>query len=159
MLAAGGAGDFVLVNKGLHFGLRIGVDGLRQFKADAGAPVLNDLVGAETLVALAAVHQRVGEPAQMAGGNPGLRVHQDGGVQTDVVAVFLHELLPPGALDVVLEFYAQRAVVPGVGKTAVDLAAGENEAAVFAEGDNLVHCFFGVFHLFRYFPFPRLAAA
>jgi hypothetical protein len=100
-----------------------GVDRLGQLDALLLGEVLDELVRAEALVALAAVHERVGEAAQMAGGHPGLRVHQDGGVQTHVVGVLLHEFLPPGALDVVLELHAQRAVVPGVGKAAVDFAA------------------------------------
>ena len=146
----------MLLDKFLHFGLREGVNGLRQLIADFLAPVLDDLVGAEALMTLTAVHQRIGESTEVAGGNPGLRIHQDGGVQTDVVAVLLDELLPPGPLDVVLQLHAERTVVPGVGEAAVDLAAGKDETAVFAEGNDLVHGFFGVFHLS---PFPRLAAA
>ena len=66
MLAAGGAGDVVLLNEVLHLLLGKGVDGLGQLKAVLGAPVLNELVGAEALVALPAVHQRVGKTAQVA---------------------------------------------------------------------------------------------
>ena len=82
----------------------------------------------------------------MAARHPGLRVHQDRGVKADVVGILLHELLPPGVLDVLLELGAEGAVVPGVGKAAVDLAAGEDKAAVFAQRDDLVHRLFGVFH-------------
>ena len=146
VLAAARAGDLMLLDELLHLGLGEGVDGLRQFKTGPGAPVLDDLVRAETLMALAAVHQRVGEAAEVTGGDPGLGIHQNGGVQTDVVGVLLHELLPPGALDVVLQLRAERTVVPGVGETAVDFAARENEAAVFAQRDDLVHRLFGVFH-------------
>ena len=146
VLAAGGAGDVVLFDKVLHLLLGEGVDGLGKLEAGLGAPVLNDLVGAEALVALAAVHQRIGEAAEMAACHPGLRVHQDRGVKADVVGILLHELLPPGVLDVLLELGAEGAVVPGVGKAAVDLAAGEDKAAVFAQRDDLVHRLFGVFH-------------
>ena len=110
------------------------------------APVLDELVGAEALLTLLTVHQRIGEAAQMAGGHPGLGVHQDGGVQTHVVGVLLDELLPPGLLDVVLQLHTQGAVVPGVGQAAVDLGAGEDEAAALAQGDDLLHGLFGVFH-------------
>ena len=68
--------------------------------------------------------------------------------EPDVVGVFLHELLPPGALDVVFQLHAERAVVPGVGEAAVDLGARVHKAAVLAQGDDLVHSFFGVFHCF-----------
>ena len=146
VLAAGGAGDVVLFDKVLHLLLGEGVDGLGKLEAGLGAPVLDDLVGAEALMALAAVHQRIGEAAEMAARHPGLRVHQDRGVKADVVGILLHELLPPGVLDVLLELGAEGAVVPGVGKAAVDLAAGEDKAAVFAQRDDLVHRLFGVFH-------------
>ena len=63
------------------------------------------------------------KPRQMAGGHPGLGVHEDGGVQTHVVGVLLHEFLPPGLLDVVLQLHAQGAVVPRVGQAAVDLSS------------------------------------
>ena len=146
MLAAGGAGNVVLFDKVLHLLLGEGVDGLGELEAGFGAPVLDDLVGAEALVALAAVHQRVGEAAEVTACHPGLRVHQDRGVKADVVGVLLHELLPPGVLDVLFELGAEGTVVPGVGKAAVDLAAGEDKAAVFAQRDDLVHRLFGVFH-------------
>lgn len=56
----------MLFDKVLHLLLGEGVDGLGKLEAGLGAPVLNDLVGAEALVALAAVHQRIGEAAEMA---------------------------------------------------------------------------------------------
>ena len=146
VLAAGGAGNVVLLNEVLHLGLREGVHWLGQFKAVLGAPVLDELIGAEALVALPAVHQRIGEAAEVAAGHPGLGVHEDGGVQTHVVGVLLDELLPPGVLDVLLQLRAQRAVVPGVGQAAVDLAAGEHKAPVLAQGNDFVHGLFGVVH-------------
>ena len=153
VLAAGGAGDVMLLNKVLHLALGEGVDGLTQLEAVLRAPVLNELIRAEALVALAAVHQRIGEAAQMAARHPGLGIHQDRRVEADVVGILLHELLPPGVLDVLLELGAEGAVVPGVGKAAVDLAAGEHKAAVLAQGNDLVHRLFGVFHGFFSFSF------
>jgi len=153
VLAAGGAGDVVLLNKVLHLALGEGVDGLTQLEAVLRAPVLNELIRAEALVALAAVHQRIGEAAQMAARHPGLGIHQDRRVEADVVGILLHELLPPGVLDVLLQLRAERTVVPGVGKAAVDLAAGEHKAAVLAQGNDLVHRLFGVFHGFFSFSF------
>ena len=147
VLAAGGAGDVVLFDKVLHLLLGEGVDGLGKLEAGLGAPVLDDLVGAEALVALAAVHQRIGEAAEMAACYPGLRVHQDRGVKADVVGVFLHELLPPGVLDVLLELGAEGAVVPCVSESAVDLTAGVNEASALAEGNDFVEGLFCVVHV------------
>src|SRR5699024_1735364 len=97
--------------------------------------------------AVFAVHQRVGEAADMAGSNPDLWVHQDSAVQTDVIWILLNKAFPPGAFDVVFELYAQRTVVPCLGKTAVDFRAGIHKASAFAESNNFFHCFFGVVHL------------
>ena len=146
VLAAGGAGNVVLFDEVLHFRLREGVHRLGQLKAGLGAPVLNQLIGPETLVALPAVHQRIGEAAEMAAGHPGLGVHQNGGIQAHVVGILLDELLPPGVLDVLLQLSAQRAVVPGVSQAAVDLAAGEHKAPVLAQGNDFVHGLFSVVH-------------
>ena len=146
VLAASGAGNVVLLNEVFHLDLREGVHRLGQFKARFGAPVLNELIGAEALVALAAVHQRVGEAAEVSAGHPSLRVHEDSGIQTHVIGVLLHELLPPGVLDVFLQLRAEGAIVPGVGKAAVNFAAGEHEAPVLAQGNDFVHGLFGVVH-------------
>ena len=146
VLAAAGAGDVVLLDKVLHLLLGEGVDGLAELEAVLVAPVLDELVGAEALLALLAVHQRIGEAGQMAAGHPCLGVHEDGGILSHVVGVLLHEFLPPGLFDVVLQLHAQRTVVPGVGKAAVDLAAGEDDAAVLTQSHDLVHGLFGVFH-------------
>ena len=37
--------------------------------------IFDDLVGPESLMALSAVHQRIGEPAEMSRSHPGLRIH------------------------------------------------------------------------------------
>ena len=80
VLAAGGAGDVVLLHELLHLGLGHGVHAVAQLEVILLAPVLDDLVGAEALLALLAVHQRIGEAAHVAGGHPHLGVHQDGRV-------------------------------------------------------------------------------
>ena len=140
----------MLLDEGGHLGLGEGVDGLVEGDALLLAEALDELVGAEALLALLAVHQRIGEAAQMAGGHPGLGIHQDGGVEADVVGVLLDEFLPPGALDVVLELHAQGAVVPGVGQAAVDFGAGEDEAAALAQRDDLIHGLLGIFQHLRF---------
>ena len=108
----------------------------------AGGAFGNQLVGAVTALAGTAVQQRVGEAGHMAGGDPDLGIHQDGGVQAHIIGAFLDKLLHPGLLDVVLELNAQGAVVPAVGQAAVDLAAGVDKPAVFAEVDDHVKRFF-----------------
>ena len=139
VLAAGGAGDVVCLDELLHLRLREGVQGLFQGHAALVGPVLDELVGTEPLLALTAVHKGIGEAAQVPRGLPGHGVHQNGRVQAHVVGALLDKLLPPGLLDVVLQLHAQRTVVPGVGKTAVDLAARKNKASAFAQRNQFIH--------------------
>ena len=146
MLATGGAGDALVIDILLHLLLGKGVDGLGQLHAVFMAPILNKLVGPEALLALLAIHKRIGKARQMAAGHPGLGIHQNGRILAHVVGIFLDELLPPGLLDIVLQLHTQGAVVPGVGEATVDLGPGENKAAVFTQGNDLVHGFLGVFH-------------
>ena len=139
VMLARGAGNVVLFDESFHFGLRKRVDGLGQRKTGFRAPVFDEFVGAETLVTLAAIEKRIGKSCKVTACHPGLRIHENCGVQTDVVAVFLNELLPPRALYIVFEFDAQRTVVPGVGKSAVDFAAGKNKASALAERNQFIH--------------------
>ena len=139
MAAAVRTGKLMLVN--IRFHLLVGPAG----RILAGL-LLNELVRTVTGFAVLAVHQRVGKAADMAGSNPGGRVHQDRRVQADVIRTLLHKLLAPRGLDVVLELHAERAVVPGVGQAAVDLRAGVYEAATLTQGNDLFHGFFAVVH-------------
>ncbi len=134
LLSADGADDIVFLD--VFFQLRIApaVAGL-----SAAGEVLDQLIGAEARLAGLAVHQRIVESAHMAGGHPHFAVHQDGTVQACVIRALLHKLLPPCLLDVVLEFHAQRAVVPGVGQAAVDLRTRKDVSAVLAQRHQLVH--------------------
>ena len=143
VLAAVGANHFLVGgNESVHLlkAHGIHVDSL------TGLTGLNQLVSALTGAAALAVHQRVGEIAHMAGGDPGGGVHEDGGIQTHVIFGLLDELFQPCLLDVVLEFHTQRAVVPGVGQTAVNLGTGIDIAPVLAEIYNHIQCFFAVLH-------------
>ena len=144
MLAADGADDFIMAgDKSVHLIKGHGID----IHALALLALGNQLVGAVAALAGAAVQQRVREAGHMAGSHPGLRVHQDGGVQTDIVGAFLHELLHPCLFDIVLELNAQRTVVPAVCQAAVDLAARIDKPAVFAQVYDHVKGFFTVLHL------------
>ena len=120
-----------------------------------GVKGLDQIVGAEAHLALPAVEHRIGEAGNVAAGLPDAGVHQDVGVHLEAVAALLDEALAPGVLDVVLQPRAEGTVVPGVGQAAVNLGAGEDETAVFAESDDLIHRFFGIVHrrasLYRFF--------
>ena len=78
---------------------------------------------------LFAVHQRIGETSQMSGCYPRLRIHQDRAVYTHIIFIVLYKLLPPGLLDVILQLYTERAVIPGIGQSPVNLGSGEHKPA------------------------------
>ena len=143
VLAADGADDvFMLGDELVHLVEAHGVD------IDLGMLVADQLVGAMTRLARLAVEQRVGEAGDVTGCDPGLRVHDDGSVETDVVGALLHEFLEPCLFDIVFELHTERTVVPAVCQTAVDFAAGEDKAAVFAEVDDHIEGLFGIFHAY-----------
>ncbi len=144
VLSTGGAGNIVVLNKILHFLLRKCVDGLRKNVTGLAAPVLDELIGTETLLTFLTVHKRIGKSCKVTRCNPGLRVHKDSSVKTYVILVFLNELFPPSTLDVVFELNSERAVVPGVCKTAVNFGACEYVASALTKSNYFVHCFFGV---------------
>ena len=91
---------------------------------------LDQLVRPVTGMAVLAVDQRIREAPHVTGSNPCLRVHENGCVQSHIILGLLDHLLPPGLLHVVLEQNSQRAVVPGVGQSAVDLGSREDESSV-----------------------------
>ena len=91
--------------------------------------LLDELVSAVASVRMEGLHERVGECAHMSGGDPRLARQDDGGIQSDDVVAGADHGLPPLTLDVLLELDAERSVVPGGAGTAVDLPAGEDEAA------------------------------
>ena len=104
---------------------RLGQVALLRFAGVLGrfqpAMQLPEVVGAEALLAGAAVDQRVGEAGQVAGGLPHARVLQDRRVDRDDVVAFGQHRAPPLVLDVVLEQHAVVAVVVGRADAAVDL--------------------------------------
>ena len=141
MLAADRA-DNILVfgDESVHLVKAHGID------VDLGVLVADKLVGTVAGLAGTAVQQRVRETGNVAGGDPGLRVHDDGGIEAHIVGALLHELLQPCLLDVVLELDTQRAVVPAIGQTAVDLGTGEHITTILAEIDDHVKGLFALFH-------------
>ena len=104
--------------------------------------ILDELVCTVTGLALLAVHERVGEAADVTGSHPCLGVHKDSGVKTYVVGALLNELLLPSSFDIVLQLNAEGTVVPCVGEAAVDFTSGIYKASAFTERYDLVHSFF-----------------
>ena len=115
-----------------------------RFDGPLAAPDLlvlgvGEVVGAEALLARAAVDERVAEAADVAGRLPDLGVEDDRGVERDDVVPLAHHRLEPARLDVVLEQDAVVAVVVGGAEAAVDLRGREDETAPLRERDDLVH--------------------
>ena len=104
-----------------------------------GVPLMRGIIGAEAVLAVPAIHERVGEAGHVAGRLPHPGVHEDGRVEAlDVVAGVDHRA-PPAVFDVLLELDAERAVIPDRTQAAIDLRGLEDESAALAEGDQLVH--------------------
>ena len=122
---------------------RLGQVALRVLARVLGRPAAAleslEVVGAEALLAGAAVDQRVGEAGEVAAGLPRARVLDDRRVERDDVVAVLDHRLPPLRDDVLLEQHAVVPVVVRVGDPAVDLGGGEDEAAPLAERHDLVH--------------------
>ena len=60
-------------------------------------------------------------------------------IESDHVVAFAHHHAPPVILEVALQLDAERTVIPDAIEPAVDLAGLENEAAPFAQADDLLH--------------------
>src|ERR1700733_3918604 len=99
---------------------------------------LDQMVGAEPVVAGQALGQRVDELGDVPAGLPHLGCEDHRGVDPDDVVALLHHRTPPLALDVVLHLHAERAVVPGRPEPSVDLAGGVDDPAPLAKADDLV---------------------
>ena len=144
--AALGADDvmFLYVRFHLLVGHRVGIDlalGVR----------LDEVVGAVARLAVAAVHFGVGERRRVSARFPDAAVHEYGCIHAERVVALLHEAFPPCALDVVLDFHSHGTVIPRIAHASVNLAAGEDDSAAFAEVDELVHsCFHYINLLDRY---------
>lgn len=116
-----------------------------------GLPVLGDVrldevVLTVTVVAVEAFDERVDEGLDMARRFPHPLGQDDRGVEADDVLTTADEGLPPLGLDVVLEFDAERAVVPRRAGTAVDLPRLEDESSALGEGDDGIEL--GLCHVF-----------
>ena len=147
VLAADGADDvLMLCDESIHLVKAHGIH------VHLGVLLTDQLVGAVACLAGAAVQQGVRKAGDVAGGHPGLRVHDDGCIQTHIIGAFLHEFLQPCLFDIVLELNAQRAVVPAVGQTAVNLGTGEHITTVLAEIDDHIKGLFALFHCSTSFP-------
>ena len=97
--------------------------GLGQVRLRRAHLVRVEVVGAEALLARAAVDERVGEAGEVAAGLPHARVLEDRRVERDDVVALLEHRAPPLVLDVRLQQDAVVAVVVRRAEAAVDLRA------------------------------------
>ncbi len=84
---------------------------LVDFLVIFGELVLDEDIGAVTLLGVAVVNQGVVESVDMARCFPDCRVHENRGVDADDILMEEGHGLPPVAFDVVFELYAVLAVV------------------------------------------------
>ena len=112
---------------------------LQKEHAAVRAQVCLDVVGAETVVAGLAFDEGVCEAGDMAGGDPYLGVHKDGGVEPNHVVALLDKVAPPSVLDVAPQFDAERPIVEKSVYTTVNFRGLENETAPLAKRHDFLH--------------------
>ena len=109
---------------------------------DLAEIVFDQVVGTVALLGVFVVDQRIVERSDVAGGNPGLRMHEDAGVDTHDILVQAGHRFPPVALDVVLQFDTHLAIIVHGGQSVIDFAGGEDESVLLAMGDENLEKFF-----------------
>src|SRR5690606_23251749 len=104
-----------------------------------GGIALLQMILAVPAMAVLALHQRIMEDVHVSGRFPHPARQNHRGVQADDVIARMHHRTPPLTLDVLLQLYAERTVIPGRACTAVDVTAREYEPSALAQADNGVH--------------------
>ncbi len=129
------------------FARRVGKEGVRRSVGVRRVDIDHDMVEAEALLGFPVVNHWVGEPADVAGGDPHLGIHDDRGIKPHHLKEIVvgadvggaDDVVPPGILKVAFEFDAEGPVIPEPIDAAVDLRRLEDEAAPFAKRDEAVH--------------------
>ncbi|CDZ92017.1 Predicted transcriptional regulator [Rhodococcus ruber] len=99
---------------------------------------LLQVILAVALVTAQALDERIVEDPDMTRGHPHLTRQDHRRVQSDDVLAAGDHVAPPLLLDVLLELHAERPVVPGRPRTAVDLTAGIDQAPALGQvGDGI----------------------
>ena len=94
-----------------------------------GVKIVDKVICTKTHLAFLAVKKRVGERCNVSACFPYSRVHEDVGVNFKTVPDFLYKAFSPGILYVVFKSCTQRAVVPCVCKSAVNVTACKNKTS------------------------------
>ena len=103
-----------------------------------------EVVLAEALMAVLALHQGIGEAGDVPRSLPDLGRHDDAGLEPDDVVAQLHHLPPPELADVVLQGHPQGPEVVDRVDAAVYLAGGEDEATALGQRDQRLDQPFGL---------------
>ena len=112
------------------------LDGIVKPTPMMTSTTLDQMIGAEPLMAVQALGQRVGERLDVAARLPDLAGEDHARVQADDVVAFLDHVPPPLALDVVLQLHAEGTVVPRGTQTTVDVTGRVDESTSLAQVDN-----------------------
>ena len=118
------------------------VDLLLDFLVLAGEPILDEHVGAVTLLGILVVDQRVVESPHMPRSLPRTRVHENRGVDAHDILVEPDHRIPPVALDVVFQLDPVLPVIVHGRKAVVDFARREDETVLLAMGHQFLEKFF-----------------
>ena len=113
--------------------------------------IFNNFVCTEAFMTFLAIHQRIREASKMSGCYPGLGIHENRTVNSYIIGIFHDEFLPPCLFYIVLQFHTKVTVIPGVGKTSVNLGTGIYKPSCLRQCNNFLHRFFHSTHTFRSF--------
>ena len=138
MLATAGTADIVLVNVFFHILLRPGIHRTLNLDPMLFHIGLNQLICTEALLTGLAIHEWIRKTAQMAGSHPGLGIHQNGTVYSYIVRTFLNKLLPPGLFHIILKLHPQIPVIPGIGKSTVNLRTRIHKSSALCQCNYLI---------------------
>ena len=87
-----------------------------------GEIVLDQNIGAISLLGILIVDKRVVECAHVTGSLPNLRMHKDAGIDSNDILVKADHSVPPILLDIVLKFRTHLAVIINGSETIINLA-------------------------------------
>ena len=123
---------------------------------DLSEIILDKVICTVSLLGVFIIDKRVVESGYVAGSDPGLRMHENAGIDADYVLVETSHGFPPISLYVVFEFYTHLAVIINGGKSIINLAGREYETIFLAMCDKNLEKFFLCHSIYLFFIFFRL---
>ena len=111
--------NIIIINILLHLFIRPAINTSICFYPVFFHIIFNKVICTETLMAFFAIHKRVWKAAQMPWSNPCLWVHKNSTVNTSIILIFTHKLLPPCLFYIILKFYTKISIIPCICKPAI----------------------------------------